>query len=251
MVTLSVIIITKNEEDNIWRCLESVKWANELIVVDSFSTDKTIEIAKQYTDKIYLNDNTKCLNINKNLGMEKATGEWILIMDADEIVPPELTIEIKEILKRNTKAFDGYLVMRKNMFLGKWMKHGGWWEYAQNIELVRKGRGYFPPGLHDALKVPSGKVGRLNNPIIHHNIDADTSEWIDKMNFYTNLETEEMKEAGTKFSMIRTMILPFVVFFISYIWKSGYRDGFHGLVAATFAAFYVFIKNVKLWELQR
>ncbi len=103
MAKLSVVIITKNEEDNIEQCLESVKWADEIIVVDSFSTDKTVEIAKRYTKKIFLNDNSKCINLNKNLGIEKATNEWILVLDADEIVPPGLRAEIKEILRKNNK----------------------------------------------------------------------------------------------------------------------------------------------------
>jgi len=247
MAKLSVVIITKNEEDNIEQCLESVKWADEVIVVDSFSTDKTVEIAKRYTKKIFLNDNSNCINLNKNLGIEKATNEWILVLDADEVVPPGLEAEIKEILRRDDKRFDGYSVIRECNFLGKWMRHGGWYEYEP--KMVRKGKGSYPKGLHDFLKIDR-KVGYLENSLLHYNYKS-VSEWINKMDFYTDLEANEMGEKGLKFNVGRTFYHPIGVFFRQYFLKAGFKDGFHGLTAAVFAAFYSFVKHAKLWEKQK
>lgn len=128
MAKLSVVAVTRNEQDIIGQCLESVKWADEIMVVDSRSMDKTVEIAKKYTNKIFnvSQRDAPSANINKNLGMEKATGDWILFLDADEIMTPEVRAEIEEVLRKDDKTLDGYLALRKNMFLGKWMKHGGW-----------------------------------------------------------------------------------------------------------------------------
>jgi len=247
MAKLSVVIIKKNEDGNIKQCLESVKWADEIIVVDSFSTDKTVEIAKQYTKKIFLNDNSRCINLNKNLGMGKATGDWILVLDADEVVTPKLRAEIKEILRRDDKRFDGYSVIRECNFLGKWMRHGGWHEYEP--KMVRKGKGSYPKGLHDALKI-DGKVGYLKNSLLHYNFRT-VSEWINKMDFYTALEANEMEEKGLKFNVARAFYFPFGVFFRQYLSKAGFKDGFHGFTAAVFAAFYSFVKHAKLWEKQK
>lgn len=248
MAKLSVVIITKNEEEIIKECLESVKWADEIIVVDSFSTDKTVEIARQYTDKIFLNNSLEYLELYKNLGMEKATGDWILLLDADEVVPPELRAEIEKILKEDDKRFDGYFIFRKCYFLGKWMRYGGWYEYAPI--LVMRGKGKYPKGIHKALVI-DGKVGYLKNPVIH-NCYRSISEWIDKMDSYTALEAKEMEEEkGLKFDISRALFFPIAVFFRQYFSRKGYKDGFHGFTVAVFASFYEFVRHVKLWEKQK
>lgn len=244
MTNFSVVVITKNEEANIGSCLESVRWADEIVVVDSFSTDKTIEIARRYTDRIFRNDNSGCLNINKNLGMEKATGDWILVLDADEVVPPELRTEIEGILKDDGRAPDGYSIIRKCNFLGKWMRHGGWHEYEPKI--AKKGKGNYPMGLHDCLRI-NGKVGCLKNSLLHYNY-INISEWTRKMDFYTSLEANEMAEKDLKFDLWRAIYLPVAAFCRQYFVKEGYKDRLHGFVAAAFAAFYAFVKHVKLWE---
>jgi len=249
MARLSVVVVTRNEEEILEQCLESVKWADEIIVVDSHSTDKTVEIAKRYTDKVFLVEkDVPDANINKNLGLEKATGDWILFLDADEIVTPELRAEIEEILKKDDKTFDGYLVLRKNLFLGKWMKHGGWWGYAANVELVRRGKGRWPVGMHQTLKV-DGNVGYLKNPVIH-NTQRSITQWITKMNEYTSVEAKELYKGNVEFKKERVVFFPIAVFFRNYFIYRGYKDGFHGFVAAALAACYEFFRNVKLWENQ-
>lgn len=250
MAKLSVVIVAKNEEENIRQCLDSVKWADEIIVVDAKSTDKTVEIAREYTDKVFIKEDPKSkiglAEISKNFGIDKATGDWIMVLDADEIVTPELRAEIEEVSREDGGRFDGYLVLRKNYFLGKWMKHGGWWGYASNVELVRRGKGRFPPHPHCPLKV-DGKVGYLKNPVIH-NCYKDISEFVGKMNLYTTLDASERR---VKSSRGHILLLPPASFTRSFFLKMGYRDGLHGFIAAVFTAFYTFVKYAKLWEKQK
>lgn len=247
MVKLSVVVVTRNEEDIIRQCLASIKWADEIIVVDSHSTDKTVEIARRYTDKIFfVSKDVPDANINKNLGMEKAVGDWILFLDADEIVTSEVRAEIEEILRKDDKTFDGYLVLRKNYFLGKWMKHGGWWGYAANVELVRRGKGRWPIGMHQTLKV-DGNVGHLRNPVFH-NTHRTISQWVEKMDEYTSVAAKEMYEREARSKRGHMIFFPMAVFLRNYFLRKGYRDGFHGFVAAVLASYYEFVRNAKLWE---
>ena len=244
---ISVAIITLNEERNIRACLESVKWADEVIVVDSESTDGTVNVAKRYTPNVFaIKKDVPDANVNKDFGMKKATGDWILFLDADEIVTPEVRAEIEEILKKDDRTFDGYLVLRKNLFLGKWMKHGGWWGYAANVELVRSGKGKWPVGMHQTLQV-DGNVGYLRNAVIH-DTHRSISQWIDKMNEYTSVEANEMYAETARFRVGHAVFYPAAVFLRNYFLRRGYRDGFHGFVAAVLASYYEFVRNVKLWE---
>lgn len=247
MKQLSVVVVTKDEEDNIRACLESIKWADEIIVVDVGSKDRTMEISKEYTDKVFTRENgldkIGLAEITKNYGIDRATGDWIMVMDADEIMTDELKEEIGEILNKDNTEYDGYLVLRKNHFLDKWMKHGGWWEYAQNIELFRKGKGRFPELPHMALRV-EGKVGYLKNAVIH-NCGKNITEWLGKINLYTTLD---VKEREFKSSKAHIFLFPIASFVRCFVLKQGFRDGFHGFIAAIFTAFYTFVKYVKLWE---
>jgi len=246
MTMLSVVVVSKNEEDNIKRCLQSVKWlADEIIVVDAGSTDRTLEIARRYTDRIFVKRDPEgkegLAELNKNFGLEMANYGWVLVLDADEVVPHELKLEIRGILQEDD-GFDGYLLLRKNHFIRKWMRHGDWWGYAQNVELVRKGKGRFPPHSHQPLKV-DGKVGKLEHAVIHNNYE-NISEWARKMDLYTTLEAKE----GGRFSVGRMLIHPPAMFWRNFFLKEGFRDGFHGFVAAVLAAIYAFVKQAKLWE---
>lgn len=246
MCKLSVVVVTKDEEANIERCLDSVKWlADEIIVVDAGSTDDTVKIALRHTGRVFIRPDPEgkegLAELNKNFGIEQANYDWILVLDADEVVPRELKAEIRGILRQDND-FDGYLMLRKNHFIGKWMRHGDWWGYAQNVELVRKGKGKFPPHSHQPLKV-DGEVGKLEHAVIHNN-HGNISESIDKMNLYTALEAKE----GTGFHVWRILIYPPAMFWRNFFLMGGYRDGFHGFIAAALAAIYAFVKQAKLWE---
>jgi len=240
---LSVVIITLNEEKNVRACLESVKWADEIIVMDSFSQDKTVEIAKQYTSKVYqhkfLGDGPM-----KNFGIEKASNNWILVMDADERVSPELRTEIEEVLQ--SPQCDGYYTPYKVYFLGKWIKHCGWWP-QYHLRLFRKDRGQFDDLLAHAKVVIKGKTCKLQNLMLHFTCD-NVSEYVNKINSHTNLIAGE-KNRGS--SLLKAVLHSWTRFFTMYFIKAGFLDGKEGFIVSALLSYYVFIKYLKLWEKQR
>src|SRR3990172_4504796 len=157
--TLSVVVSAYNEEKSLGRCLASVGFADEIIVVDNQSQDKTVEVAKKFTKKIYSQKNILMLNTNKNYGFGKATGDWILNLDADEEIPKDLAQEIKTIIQTKPK-YAGYWIRRKNIIFGKWVTHGLWWPDKQ-IRLFRRGKGKFAcVHIHEYVSI-EGQVGEL------------------------------------------------------------------------------------------
>jgi glycosyltransferase involved in cell wall biosynthesis len=240
MAKLSVIVITKNEEENIRDCLESVKWADEIIIVDSFSHDKTVEIAKEYTDKIF---QKKWIGYGgqKNLALEKATGEWVLNIDADERVTKELAGEIKEALQE--KQYDGYYISNKAYFLGKWMRHSGWYP-DYHLRLFKRERGKFNERIvHEAVQV-EGKKDYLKGSIEHFTAKS-VGEYLRRLDKYARLTIEgRERRAG----WYRVFFHPPFTFFKMYIIKRGFLDGIHGLILAFCHSYYTFNKYARLWE---
>ena len=192
---ISVVISAFNEQNLIEDCLKSVKFvADEIVFVDNTSSDKTTEIARKYTDKIFIRPNDPVmLNKNKNFGFGKATGNWILSLDADERITPKLSAEIRKAIHDN--HFLGYEIPRKNIIFGKWIKHSIWWP-DYNLRLFKKGFGKFPQKhVHEKLEV-AGRVGRLKNPIIHYNYQT-VSQFIRKLDTtYTESEAENFIKSG-------------------------------------------------------
>lgn len=248
MGRLSVVIPTLNEEENIGECLESVKWADEIIVVDMFSSDRTIEICHQYTDKIYQNNDNRVLNVNVNLGFKKATGDWILYLDADERVSLELKEAILEIV-RSGSVYDGYYILFKHHFLGKWIRYGG--AYPSYIKrFFRRGKGKFPCRIvHESLVI-DGKIGYLNKPIMHYSHET-IDGFISKINLYTSQEAETKFKLGQRVSIFAIISAPLKNFFKRYFLQCGFIDGIHGLVRSVLMALYSFLWRAKLWELHQ
>jgi glycosyltransferase involved in cell wall biosynthesis len=230
----------KNEEENIKDCLKSVKWADEIIIVDSFSRDKTVEIAKEYTSKIF---QKKWMGYGKqkNLALEKTTEEWILNIDADERVTKELAQEIKEAIQRN--QYDGYYIPNKAYFLGKWMRHSGWYP-DYHLRLFKKEKGKFNERIvHEAVEV-KGKKDYLKGPIEHFTAKS-LSEYLRRLDKYARLTIEGREgRAG----WYRIFFHPPSTFFKMYIIKRGFLDGIHGLILALCHSFYTFNKYARLWE---
>lgn len=190
MSKLSVAIITYNEESIIRQTLESVKWADEIIVVDSGSTDRTVSICKEYTDKVFHQDWLGYAK-QKNLAIDMSTGDWILSLDADEPIEPALAEEIRSIISKSD-AFDGYKIPRKTIFLGKWVRHGGWYPDL-NLRLFRKGKGRFVErAVHESLHV-DGVIGRTRHAIIHYAYPSIES-YLTKLNKYSTLAVQVMTE---------------------------------------------------------
>jgi glycosyltransferase involved in cell wall biosynthesis len=247
MSKLSVVISAYNAEKKIEDCLKSVQFADEIIIVNNSSTDKTEEIAKKYTSKIFVRPNNPMLNVNKNFGFTKAVGDWILCLDDDERVTPELKREIEEVLKNKESESNGYFIPRKNIIFGKWMQHTGWYPDCQ-LRLFRNGKGkYGQRHVHEMIKV-EGKVEYLKEPMLHYNYE-NISQFLHKMsNIYVPNEAEVLMSEGYKVNFADAIKFPLKEFLTRFFAQEGYKDGFHGLMLSLLMAFYHFCVFAFVWE---
>lgn len=242
---LSVIIIVQEEEENIRECLESVKWADEIVVVDSHSQDRTVEICKQYTEKIYQQE-WQGFAPKKALALKKATKEWVLSIDADERVTPELKAEIEQILTRG-KDCDGYYIPRKSYFLGKWMRHCGWYPGYQ-LKLFKRDKARVSDvHVHEGFLV-NGRVGYLKGDIIHLS-HPTLKESFEKLNRESSLEALD-RVHRKRVRWYHFFAHPLAAFFNKFITKKGFLDGIHGLILSIVAAMVKMALYLKIWELQ-
>lgn len=247
-MTVSAVLITKNEEKNIKRCLESVKWVDEIVLVDGYSTDRTVEIAKSYGAKIVMHKFEGDFGMERNIGNESATSDWILALDADEVIPPKTREKIEEVLK-NGSEFDAYNVPRLQYFLGKPLLHGG--RYHSIVNFFRRGKAKFSGKVHHLVLV-DGETGQFDEPIEHYPFHT-ISEFLERHNRYTHYEALEMFEEfkDTKLNEVKRNLTtrPLKLFFKTYIKKKGYKDGIVGLIFCILFSWSYFIKWAKYWEL--
>ncbi len=250
MEKLSVTIITYNEEKNIRDCLNSVKWADEIVVVDSFSTDKTIEICREYTDRVYQNKWHGFVE-QKNLTLSKASNNWVLSIDADERISDELREEIRGLLNNSLK-FDGYYIPRKTFYVKKWILHCGWYP-DYKIRLFKKDNGRWEgtggTAIHESVKV-DGKTGYLNGDILHYSFPTISSH-LKTINSFTSISAMENFKKGKKAGILSILFRPLFNFFKMYILKQGFLDGLPGLIVSILSSYHVFIKYTKMWEMER
>ena len=277
-MNLSVVIITFNEEANIGRTLESVKplladGKGEVIVVDSGSTDRTVEIAKSYGAKVFVEE-WKGYAAQKNSAIDKATGEWILSLDADEEVDSELVRELtggssdepghapyewcltlgqggtagREITKETPV---GFFIHRKNYFLGRWIKHGGFWPDSK-LRLFRRDAGRFENrAVHEDIVVEGNSSRIVSGALIHHSYPT-LSDYIEHMNRYSSLGAEMVVAQGNVgFSVSNIVVRPLFTFIYNYFFRLGFLDGREGLLLHLYHAVYVSWKYAKAWELSR
>lgn len=250
MNSISVVISAFNEEEKIKDCLESVKGlATEIVFVDNLSIDKTREIARKYTDKIFTRKNNLMLNANKNYGFSKATSDWILSLDADERVTPELAKEIESRIMNNELGINGYWIPRKNIIFGKWIQHSIWWPDYQ-LRLFRKDKGKFPEKhVHEYVRV-DGKTEKLQSPLEHLNYST-ISQFLYKMDkIYTESEVEKIVASGKILTWIDAIRFPVNDFLKTFFAQKGYKDGLHGLVLSMLQAMYSEVVFAKVWERQ-
>jgi glycosyltransferase involved in cell wall biosynthesis len=247
MTKLSVTIVTYNEAQNIRRTLESVKWVDEIVIVDSGSADDTVQICKEYGARIIHEGRIGVAKV-KNIAIEKASGEWILSLDADEPIEPALAEEIRTLIS-SPASLDGYRIPRRTFFLEKEMKHGGWYP-DYNLRLFRKEKGRFEErAVHEAMKV-QGTVGTTKHAIEHYAY-SDISLFLTKMNTYSSLAVNVMAKKGVGFyqaSWINIFFRPLFTFIYKYFFRLGFLDGKHGLIINLLHAYYVFTKYAKAWE---
>jgi len=239
---LSVIIIAKNEEANIERCLRSVSWADEIILVDSGSTDRTVGIASGMGARIF-NPEWKGFGPAKQFALDQATGDWVLSIDADEEVSFTLKGEIRQLLESEPPCA-GYCVPRKTQFLGKWILHSGWYpDYV--LRLFRRSAGRFTSALvHEEVEV-TGMTGRLHNPLMHYSYPT-LENYLHKMDQYSTLGAEDLYRAGKEFSPYCLMVKPLVSFLRKLVLQRGWRDGWEGFLIACLTSTGTLLKYAKL-----
>ncbi len=287
-LSLSVVIITLNEEANLVRTLQSVSWADEIVIVDSRSTDHTREIAEFYHAKFFV-ESWKGFAAQKNSALQKATGDWILSLDADEDVEPALAEEIRQTLAKNPSA-DGFWIPRKNFFLGRWIRHGGFYP-DRKLRLFRRGAGQFEERLvHEDVRI-TGPTARLKNNLLHRAYPT-IEGYLEHMNRYSSLGAQMMAGEKTEakptpspnnvlpeqtvlwlehlnaqlkkahehetggipavrrgsFSFLNIVVRPRLTFFYNYFLRGGFLDGREGLLLHLYHADYVSWKYAKAWE---
>jgi glycosyltransferase involved in cell wall biosynthesis len=240
---ITVTVITWNEEERLRRCLESVAWADEIVVVDAGSDDKTVEIARSLTDHVFVRA-WDGFAPQKNFALAQATGDWVLSLDADEEVTPELAEEIARVVA--APSADGYLVPRRNIFWGRWVRHGLLYPDWQ-LRLFRRGRGRFVDrAVHESVEV-DGRVDRLAGALVHRSY-RDVADFIARTDRYTTLAAEEWVRRGRPIRAMDLVVRPAARFLSMYVVHAGFLDGWRGFLLAVLYAYYVFVRSAKVWE---
>lgn len=242
---ISVYVLTFNNKRTIERCLRSLSWAKELVVVDSFSTDGTFEICKKYTDKAYQIP-FKGHRDQYQYAADLTTFDWIMFVDADEEIPPKLVEEIRSELNGEGASFDAFFIYRRTYFLGRWIRYGGWYPDGE-IRLYKRDKGRWEGGLH-AKVVVEGKIKKLKNQYLHYTYE-NISDQIKTIDRYSKIAAEDLNKSGKKFCLIKLILNPPLRFIKEYFLKLGFMDGLPGLIIAVSTMYYVFIKYAKHWEL--
>jgi glycosyltransferase involved in cell wall biosynthesis len=243
---LSVVVITLDEEERLRACLESVVWADEIVVVDAGSHDKTLSIAREFTERVLFHG-WSGYAAQKNFAVAQCTGEWILSLDADERVTDALREEIIATLGRAT-AEAGFRIPRRNLFQGRWVRHGGLYPDWQ-LRLFRRGRGRFVErAVHESVAV-EGTTGRLRAALVHESYRS-VSDAVLRLNRYSDLAAAELAAQGRGGTLADVLLRPAWRFVSMYLLRGGFLDGWRGLVLARLFAHYVFLRAVKARELR-
>ena len=247
MPRLSVIVIALNQEANIAECLASVSFADEIVVVDTGSTDHTVELARTFTDRV-LEAPWQGFGRTKNFALDQARGEWVFSLDTDERVQPSLQDQILAVVAADG-PLDGYRVARKNYFCGRWIRHLGWYpDYT--LRLFRRGRGRFRDReVHEEVVV-DGPVGDLPTPLTHYSYRS-VSEYVARMDRYARLAAQEMAKAGRRPWPGELFVRPFFSFLHLYFIRRGFLEGTPGYTLAVLMSVYKFLKYYYLRELSR
>jgi len=241
---ISAIILTKNEEKNIGECLNSISWCDEKIVIDDHSQDKTVEIAKKKGAKVYSRLMNNDFSEQRNYGLEKAKGDWIFFIDADERVSSALWYEIMQHTSESIDDYVGFYIKRQDTMWGKVLKHGETGNIVL-LRLARKGAGKWVGRVHEKWNV-SGKTILLRNQLDHFP-HSTVAEFLREINFYTDIRAEELFKKKTKVNWVSILAYPKGKFILNYFLKAGFRDGLPGFVFAMLMSFHSFLVRSKLW----
>jgi glycosyltransferase involved in cell wall biosynthesis len=251
-MTLSVAIVAQDEEANIGRTLASVRWANEIVLVDSGSKDRTCEIARQHGARVIV-EPWRGYVAQKQYAVELCTKDWVLLLDADEEVSPGLAEEIRAAIS-DPNAVSGYRLPRKNLFLGRWMRHGGFYPDPK-LRLFRRGQGFvIGHDPHDRCElkpdVPQ-RTRQFRNALVHYTY-PNLTLYLAHMNRYSSLGAQlAVSQGHTSFSFVNIVVRPLATFIYNYFFRLGFLDGREGLLLHLYHAVYVSWKYAKAWELSR
>lgn len=248
MAKVSVVINTHNEEKNLERCLSSIKdFAQEIVLVDQGSIDKTVSIAEKYKAKIYQYQHTGIVEPARNFALSKASRDWILLIDADEEAQPELINELKRVVKE--EQLDYLAIPRKNLIFGRWIKHSRWWP-DYNIRFFRKDKVCWEDNIH-SIPITQGKGGDLpaeeKYSLVHHHYSS-INQYLERNNRYADFRVKELISKGRVFSVEDLIQQPVNEFLSRFFAGEGYKDGIHGLALALLQAYSELIVYLKLWE---
>ena len=247
---ISAVILARNEEQNIRNCLETVRWCDEIVVVDMQSSDGTVGIAREYTDRLFSHEIVTAFDIAKKFAVEQATGEWVLLIDADEMIPAALADALRSLVLDG--SCDVVEIPFKHYIMGAWVRNSGWGD-TPLPRLFRQGSIRFEKTIHGYMQVEAGaKVRRLTpgeeGCIIHFNY-TDSRHFMEKLNCYTSVEAEHLYEREQQFRYSSMFMAALREFHGRYVKGKGYRDGVRGFALSAMMAFYRVLTFIKLWEL--
>lgn len=243
---ISASIIVRNEEENVAALCETVAWADEIVIVDSDSIDRTVEIARKYTEKVF-NREFRGYRDKHEFADSRTTGDWIFWIDADERVTPELRDAIEALRSRDPETLpDGFRIARSTQYLGRWIRHSGWYPDYQ-MRLYRKEASYWDGvAPHETARV-KGRIETLPGEFLHYT-KRDLSDHHRVLEEYATLGAEHLFKLGKRVRGVDLFVLPLASFIRTYLVKQGFRDGVQGLIIAMFTAYSVFLKYAKVWE---
>jgi glycosyltransferase involved in cell wall biosynthesis len=243
---ISAVILTKNEETNIIDCLESIAWCDEIIILDDYSTDRTLQVIKNFNSriKIFQRSLNNDFSAQRNYGLSKTKEGWVLFIDADERLSNGLSGEIKDFIKQKETDVNGLYIERKDIVWGKELKYGE----SGNIKLLRfakKDAGKWHGRVHEVWEI-KGRLGNFKMPLMHYPHQS-ISDFLREINYYTDLRAKELYDSGVKTNFYQIILYPKAKFFLNYFLKLGFLDGIEGLVFAITMSFHSFLVRAKLW----
>lgn len=245
---ISAIILTKNEERNIEACLDSVSWCDEKIIIDDHSTDKTVDLAKKKGAKVFVRSMYNNFSDQRNYGLEKAKGDWILFIDADERISSALWYEIMSHSSEAIEEYAGFYIKRQDTMWGKVLKYGETGNVVL-LRLAKKGTGKWEGSVHEQWNI-KGKTAVLKNPLEHFPHQT-VAEFLREINFYTDIRAEELFKKKIKSNWFSIIVYPKAKFALNYFFRLGFLDGLPGLIFALMMSLHSFLVRSKLWLMRQ
>ena len=244
-MNISSVIITKNEQKNIKRCLESISFSDEIIIVDDYSTDKTLEIAKDYKTKIFQRKLNRNFAEQRNFGLSKAKAKWVFFIDADEEVTVDLRNEIIQVTCDPLNLKKGFFIKRKDYLYSKKLNHGEWGN-KKILRLIKNGSGKWVRDVHEVLKV-DGKVGTLKSELNHYP-HKTLNEFIKSVNLFSTIHASSNKKEEKRTNVFKIVFYPFFKFIYNWIIRGGFKDKDYGFIMSLMMSFHSFLAWSKLWQ---